>query len=228
MDIKYQALVSLLGKKSIEAIFGSVLVNPYWTRKPCAVCQALFKYNRKNFMFDKHLKQVADDSFRALWSANPPQEREFQEQDMRVVQFGLYREADSAWKCQKKYKWEPRLGKEDWVSSRWVDEMILHPKTQIINCYPFAAGNVTNLLGPWSFLSVTLAPQIVSNILAAAVFRKTVSICDPCHVLHPCLLTFDDQTWISKIMHLWIPGVMFHIFVGMKNVRKILTRDVDP
>lgn len=38
--------------------------------------RALFKYNRKNFMFDKHLKQ----------------EREFQEQDMRVVQFGLYRE----------------------------------------------------------------------------------------------------------------------------------------
>eukprot|EP00439_Symbiodinium_sp_Y106_P027511 s1849_g3.t1 len=37
---------------------------------------ALFKYNRKNFMFDKKLKQ----------------EREFQEQDMRVAQFRLYRE----------------------------------------------------------------------------------------------------------------------------------------
>lgn len=38
--------------------------------------RALFKYNRKNFMFDKKLKQ----------------EREFQEQDMRVAQFRLYRE----------------------------------------------------------------------------------------------------------------------------------------
>ncbi|OLQ00313.1 putative GTP-binding protein EngB [Symbiodinium microadriaticum] len=38
--------------------------------------EALFKYNRKNFMFDKKLKQ----------------EREFQEQDMRVAQFRLYRE----------------------------------------------------------------------------------------------------------------------------------------
>ncbi|CAK9109996.1 unnamed protein product [Durusdinium trenchii] len=38
--------------------------------------RALFKYNRKNFMFDKTLRQ----------------EREFQEQDMRVAQFSLYRE----------------------------------------------------------------------------------------------------------------------------------------
>jgi len=38
--------------------------------------EAIFKYNRKNFMFDRKLKQL----------------REFQEQDMRIKQFDLYRE----------------------------------------------------------------------------------------------------------------------------------------